>query len=686
MRVRGICTGVVVLAAMTMIASASSGTARLEVAQLDLSSNRAIHSYLRSIGVDPDGVVIQRGSRNYAGPRCPGKRWTCTQATRVVQIGTGSARGLQSVAAGSSVNSFDCTATDCVAVQTGATNAANWKQSGTDLRATLTQTGTSNTANIIQQSSQRGPLLQSATARISLNQSAPNGGSNSASLNQQIIQQSNLRSAGDIVQDFKGDQFIEVDQSGLNGASNSANTSQTVTQDAVARTTGATSAVTQSENVSDLDATTPRTIGARIDQDSDTGTNSVVRRQKLTMNAVATAINGGITQTQGSVDGGIDASSDADGIHQSSAGVSTSSNTLDESLNVSASTTGQVSQSQFGPMDCCSGQETNENNRFDVDETSTLVASDPNAVQKNTITGTASSSGTVSVDQTLTIDGQTETQSCTSSDCTNTLTESSASGGTNFSSTDVAYFGFGGMRGIGTGSIDVAGVTGTVTKALLYWNGPTNSSDPAANASVTFNGTPIRGVNIGFADDNCWDLLNSQSYRADVTSLVSGNGTYSLANFTKLPDADVNGASLVVFFNDGNTANDRNVALFNGNDSNIESSFDPAGWDETIRGVDFPGGSASLDLIVSDGQTFLDDALVLNGSDLAPAGPIFQGDSVPAGSGGAGNGSLWDVKSFGITSFLSPGTNTLHLTTGTFEDCLSLVVAAANVPAAAPIG
>ena len=670
MRYRALCTSVVVLAAMTVIASASSGAARHGVAPLDLSSSRAIHSYLRSIGVDPAGVVIQRGSRNYAGPQCPGKGWTCTQATRVVQIGTGSARGPLSVTAGSSVNSFDCTATDCVAVQTGATNAANWKQSGTDVRATLTQTGTSNTANIVQQWAQKGPLLQSATAKIALNQ--------------QIIQQANVRSAGDIVQDFKGDQFIEVDQSGLNGASNSVDTSQTITQDAVARTTGATSTVTQRENVSDLDATTPRNISARIDQDSDTGTNNVVRRQRLTMNAAATAINGGITQTQGSLDGGIDASSDADGIHQSSAGVSTSSNALNESLNVSASTTGPVSQSQFGPMDCCSRQETNENNRFDVDETSTLTASDPNALQRNRITANASSSGTVSVDQTLTIDGETQTQSCTSSDCSNTLTESSASGGTNLSSTDVAYFGFGGMRGIGTGSIDVAGVTGTVTKALLYWNGPTNSTDPTANASVTFNGSPIRGVNIGFANDNCWGFQNSQSYRADVTSLVPGNGTYSLANFTKPPDVEVNGASLVVFFNDGNSANDRNVALFNGNDSNIESSFDPAGWDVTIPGVDFPGGSASLDVIVSDGQTFLDDALVLNGSELAPAGPIFQGDSVPAGPSGAG--SLWDVESFGITSFLSPGRNTLHLTTGTLEDCLSLVVAAANVPAAAPIG
>ena len=50
-----------------------------------------IHSYLRSIGLDPRTVVVQTGKRNYAGPRCPGKRWTCTTATRVLQAGSDNA-------------------------------------------------------------------------------------------------------------------------------------------------------------------------------------------------------------------------------------------------------------------------------------------------------------------------------------------------------------------------------------------------------------------------------------------------------------------------------------------------------------------------------------------------------------------------------------------------------------------
>jgi hypothetical protein len=61
--------------------------------RLDARAERAIPTttsgvkrYLRSIGVDPTGVVIQRGRLNYAGPHCPGSGWTCTSARKVIQI------------------------------------------------------------------------------------------------------------------------------------------------------------------------------------------------------------------------------------------------------------------------------------------------------------------------------------------------------------------------------------------------------------------------------------------------------------------------------------------------------------------------------------------------------------------------------------------------------------------------
>jgi len=258
-----------------------------------------------------------------------------------------------------------------------------------------------------------------------------------------------------------------------------------------------------------------------------------------------------------------------------------------------------------------------------------------------------------------------------------------------FFDTDVTAAGHGGIRGVGTGeeegSIHVAGVSGTVTKALLYWHGPTDSTDPSANASVTFAGTPITGTNIGFSDDNCWDYANSQAYRADVTSLVTGNGDYALANFIKEGVADINGASLIVFFDDGDDTNNRDVVLFDGNDSNIPNIYDDDGWNVTLSGINYTSGSASIDLHVSDGQSYDDDALVLNGTTtLASTGAIFQGDSVPNGlSAEETDGGLWDIKSYDVTADLTLGPNTLTLTTGVNFDCLSLVVAAINLPAGA---
>ena len=148
--------------------------------------------------------------------------------------------------------------------------------------------------------------------------------------------------------------------------------------------------------------------------------------------------------------------------------------------------------------------------------------------------------------------------------------------------------------------------------------------------------------------------------------------------FDPIAVAFVNGVALFVFYDDGNPLNDRNVALWSGNDSNVASAGDPGGWNEWINGVPYVSyGSASLDVVVSDGQTFPDGELVVNGTTVAPAGSLFEGDTGPS----LGNGSLWDMKSFDITSLLSDGSNDLHITSPMASDCLSLVVAAANVPA-----
>jgi hypothetical protein len=262
--------------------------------------------------------------------------------------------------------------------------------------------------------------------------------------------------------------------------------------------------------------------------------------------------------------------------------------------------------------------------------------------------------------------------------------------------TDFAWFGYGGMRSAGTGSITVSGVSGTVTYALLVWQGPSNdTTNDAANAAVTFNGTPITGTNIGNSSPNCWSFANSRAYQANVTSLVSGNGTYSLANFIKTatPVSDINGVSLLVFYDDGNSANNRDYAIFLGNDSNRANSYDPLGWGATLNNITYTSGSAAMRLIVADGQSFGDPGFAINGTTVVPAGNNWQG----AGGGLNGvvngpvdnSGGLWDHSVADITARLTPGSNNLVLTdvNDPDNDCLSLIGAIFDLPAgAAPPG
>ena len=253
---------------------------------------------------------------------------------------------------------------------------------------------------------------------------------------------------------------------------------------------------------------------------------------------------------------------------------------------------------------------------------------------------------------------------------------------TTVANTDIKSFGIGYMRGPGSGDLSVSGLSGQINSAYLFWHGPTNTNDANANAIVSFGGTSVTGVNIGFSSDNNWDTTNSQAYRADVSSIVqtTGNGIYALSGFTK-PRAFINGVSLIVFYNDSDGTNNKDVALFNGNDSNEPNRFDPNGWTSSLSGINYTAGSAFLTLHVSDGQVGNEDRLLINGVEFA-SGNSFGGTTAQTGHGTfPNNGSLWDVRSFDVTSLLSVGTSTLSLSSGLVNDRLSLIVASYELPA-----
>jgi hypothetical protein len=718
-------------------AAASRRGALLKTA--NVSTRAGVVRDVRAIGLDPRGLVIQRGARNYAGPNCPGAGWACASTAHpVVQI-----------AAAGGKNTYLCTSGSCAVVQAtnttrsltaaATTNRATCvKTSGLSQSCTISQTSANanNEAVVYENEDKASGLTQTASATAQITQRATGANNtNKACVFQNInlVGSTVAKKGVPVTVALDAHQSISITQDSATGGNALASATSTggcagdqlmQTQTLLSKAAGSGS-ITQNENM----ASSGPNVSLVIAQNQSpgfinvaSGANTAKFKQENTLTSVASTPAGPVKQTQSSTVGGIQAV-----VNQFSTSPSTIDATQNESQCEDALISGTLAcdttadslpyslmQVQYGPVknrgkspaagarslakvgkDPGSIQSGNAGDTFTIHQTSTQH-NDAGQNQPNVVQGACSTSGNCTVTQNT--NGTTNVQSGPNVDTTTTCsagtcTPSSGTTGSvavspttiTASNVDVGEFGVGGMRGgTGSSSISVSGITASVIGAFLYWNGPTNSAVDTANASVTFNGNLVAGTNIGFASDNNWGFQNTQSYRADVTSLVTGNGAYSLANFNNLPDVDINGVSLIVFYNDANSGNDRNIVLWNGNDSNAlpGPGYGTDGWDETLTNVPYPGsGSASLDLVVADGQTLADDAVVVNGITISSGSAIFVGDSVPPNTADG----LWDVKSFDITSLLTSATNNLHLTTGVVNDYHSLVVAIANVPASAPV-
>lgn len=89
-----------------------------------------------------------------------------------------------------------------------------------------------------------------------------------------------------------------------------------------------------------------------------------------------------------------------------------------------------------------------------------------------------------------------------------------------------------GLRNLGYGTISVTGVPAgaAVKSATLLWDVLANDADPTFAQGV-FNGAAITGTAWASGGSPCWPVTGNFSYKADVTSLVTGNGSYGLSAF-----------------------------------------------------------------------------------------------------------------------------------------------------------
>jgi hypothetical protein len=195
--------GGTIAAAIALVSASGAGTGTVPaVAKIDVSSKAKVHQYLRSIHVNPKGVVIQRGQRNYAGPHCPGKGWNCTTARKVIQIATAAP-----ARAGRSFN------------VTGGTNVASCvKLTGSSQTCSIIQVagnGFSNKATVTQVIGQSGQTLN-GTQGAQVTQTSTNG-SNTVQLDQ-VIGQLSVSFAGSVNQSQTSTQTFNITQTSTSGA------------------------------------------------------------------------------------------------------------------------------------------------------------------------------------------------------------------------------------------------------------------------------------------------------------------------------------------------------------------------------------------------------------------------------------------------------------------------------------
>jgi hypothetical protein len=459
--------GVAVAAALALLSASSAAVAKVDsAATIDVSTRTAVVHYLRSVRIDPRGVVIERGLRNYAGARCPGRGWTCTTTMHpVVQVAAAGGR-----------NRFRCSTARCAVVQISQLRAAGpniaicIKTKGLAQACAIRQvSSTANNRAVVYESapSSKGTttstastmsIKQTTTSSLSITQKAtgPVGAPNS---NEACVYQAiNLARSGaihknSVILTQSARQTMTITQDSANGGNSAAAsatphgkcTGSSITQrQTLSSNLTVPRSVTQKQNT----ATTGANMTIDIEQNqsagfvgSARGHNSANFNQYNSLTAVANSPAGPVKQTQGALSGGLLGTVNQDSrdpstvvttqtgiecVNGAKSGVTTCST-------VAGPAPSSVAQAQSTVVRKGVGRATQTGNAADTfvaNQSSTQGNNPgPDSYGTSTVQGDCSTAGNCTVTQNTNVDGQQHTNTqggqnvnivtgCTSSKCT----------------------------------------------------------------------------------------------------------------------------------------------------------------------------------------------------------------------------------------------------------------------------
>ncbi len=196
-----------------------------------------------------------------------------------------------------------------------------------------------------------------------------------------------------------------------------------------------------------------------------------------------------------------------------------------------------------------------------------------------------------------------------------------------------------GLRGIGQGTINLSGVpvNSKVERAFLYW-ATLGGSDVYTN--VQFDGNTVSGQRIGTSGDTCWGAPANFVYRAEVTSLVDGNGDYTISGLPSYLAGgnDSQGASLVVIYRAPGLF--RTVIIHDGAVTLdlVTSTFSDLLGPFT---ADQPVAQVHITYLIGDGQTQWDDGSI-----------SFEGQNIANGVFNGVDGDFWATLRFDVSGLI----------------------------------
>ena len=568
------------IAVVTLVAASGAGAAKApRTAQIDVSTKAGVVHYLRSIHVNPKGVVIQRSAHNYAGPRCPGKNWSCT----------GTARTVVQVARTGGKNTFICRTGRCAVLQVAAASAKPnmaicVKTTGLGASCSITQSNSAgNTAMVWQDAGKVTGLTQTALYSASIKQTAGSG-PNTACVHQAIniegsTGKNNTSSATvaleahqsiGITQDSASGGNTVEDASYVNGVpgcvplptscspdpdlSQPCGLSQTQTLSSIATSKGS---IIQNENKAgsvpnlrlDIRQNCP-TLGVCV-EGTATGENKAFFTQTNALTAVANS-PAGATQWQSSENGGLLATVNQDSRNVSTAIARQKETQCEDAAasGLSACVTGigsadapigyPLSQTQYGPMrkDLGDSSQTGNNgDSFTVIQNS-KQDNDTHSGQTNVISGGFHTDGTGTVSQTATVNGQTSTDTqggsgdvsgsmnCNGSTCTSTPQPTAnvlIAGTGDFGSTEPNDNLKQALTSAGYSVTESAALPADLSSfGQVWWVDATPPTSGEQSQLISFAESG-KGVFLTGENNSCCSTLNTAD-QSMVNTIVSGDG------------------------------------------------------------------------------------------------------------------------------------------------------------------